>query len=125
MVPPLAARGEYIASERTMYRPTYKPKGFETLDQARKWCKAFVKWYRFDNHHSGIKFLTPAQCHAGKGKQILQQCHKVYEAAKALHPERWHGRNTRDWSDIEVVWLNPDKVVENPSSGENREALAS
>ena len=43
---------------------------------------------------------------------ILAERHKVYEAAKASHPERWNGRSTRDWSNITAVWLNPDKVCE-------------
>ncbi len=30
------------------------------------------------------------------------------EAAKARHPERWTGQ-TRDWSLINEVWLNPEK----------------
>ena len=92
------------------YRPNYQPKGFETIEEARVWCQMFVKWYRFDNHHSGIKFLTPAQRHAGRSEEILQKRHDVYEAAKAAHPERWNGRDTRNWDNITEVWLNPDKV---------------
>ena len=93
------------------YRPNYQPNGFATLEEARNWCQKFVNWYSNKNHHSSIKFVTPAQRHAGKSEEILQKRHNVYEAAKARHPERWNGRNTRDWSDITAVWLNPDKVV--------------
>lgn len=70
------------------YRPNYQPKGFESLDDARTWCKLFVHWYRFEHHHNGIKFLTPAERHAGKSKEILNHRNEVYEAAKATHPER-------------------------------------
>lgn len=94
------------------YRPNYQPNGFETLEESREWCRLFVKWYRYDNHHSGIKFLTPAQRHAGKSGEVLRKRHGVYEAAKAAHPERWNGRTTRNWDDITEVWLNPDKVCE-------------
>ena len=109
------------------YRPNYQPKGFETLDEAREWCQLFVNWYRYDNHHSGIKFLTPAQRHAGKSEEILQKRHKVYEAAKAAHPERWNGRETRNWDNITEVWLNPDKVCDGIIAGINEqpETLAS
>ena len=65
---------------------------------------------RCDNHHSGIKFLTPAQRHAGRSEEILQKRHDVYEAAKAAPPERWNGRDTWNWDSITEVWLNPDKV---------------
>lgn len=96
------------------YRPGYQPKGFETIEKARGWCQEFVDWYRNENHHSGIKYVTPAERHAGKSGEILQKRHEVYEAAKVAHPERWNGRNTRDWSDITEVWLNPDNVCETP-----------
>ena len=92
------------------YRPNYQPKGFATLEEARGWCARFVKWYRFEHHHSGIKFLTPAERHAGKGALILENRRKVYEVAKAAHPERWNGRNTRNWDDITEVYLNPDRT---------------
>ena len=109
------------------YRPNYQPKGFETIEEAREWCQLFVKWYRYDNHHSGIKFLTPAQRHAGRSEEILKNRHDVYEAAKAAHPERWNGRETRNWDNITEVWLNPDKVCDEDAVGinEQSEALAS
>lgn len=93
------------------YRPNYQPSGFAALDEARKWCARFVHWYRYEHHHSGIKFLTTAERHAGKGVEILAKRHAIYEAAKAKHPERWNGRATRDWSDITEVHLNPDRSV--------------
>jgi putative transposase len=45
--------------------------------------------------------------HLGFDRQILEQRKAVYEAAKQKHPERWTG-NTRNWSPIETVWLNPE-----------------
>ena len=93
------------------YRPNYEPKGFATIEEARNWCSVFVNWYRFEHHHSGIKFLTPAERHAGKSKEILAARHEVYETAKAAHPERWNGRATRNWDDIPAAYLNPDKVI--------------
>ena len=94
------------------YRPNYQPKGFASLEEARNWVSVFVNWYRNEHHHSGIKFLVPAERHAGKSKEILEKRHRVYEAAKEAHPERWNGRPTRDWSNIERVYLNPDNDYE-------------
>lgn len=94
------------------YRPNYQPKGFASLEEARNWVSVFVNWYRNEHHHSGIKFLVPAERHAGKSKEILEKRHRVYEAAKEAHPERWNGRSTRDWSNIERVYLNPDNDYE-------------
>lgn len=44
--------------------------------------------------------------------------HELYEAAKALHPERWNNRNTRNWSLPENASLNPDKVEEPAVDGD-------
>ncbi len=63
----------------------YQPKGFGSIEEARIWCARFVKWYRLEYHHSGIKFLTVAERHAGKSEVILNKRHEVYEAAKADH----------------------------------------
>lgn len=90
------------------YCPMYPAKGFSTLDDARLWVKEFDHWYNQDHRHSGINFLTPHQRHSGQGEEILQKRHQLYEVAKARHPERW-ARQTRDWSNVKEVWLNPDK----------------
>ena len=71
-----------------------------------------MRWYRFEHHHSGINFLTPAQRHSGQETVILEQRHQLYEAAKAAHPERWNGRKTRNWSLSDRVYLNPEKAVQ-------------
>ena len=79
-------------------KPERKAKGFGTLEEAREWVSLFVKWYSHDHHHSGLNFLTPYQRRSGLSDKILSKRKKVYEAAKAEHPERWNGRATRDWS---------------------------
>ena len=78
------------------YRPNYQPKGFKSIEEARAWCSIFVHWYRYEHHHSGIKFLTSAKRHAGKSKEILANRAKVYQASKTAHPKRWNGRRTRN-----------------------------
>lgn len=50
------------------YHCNYQPKGFNDLDEARKWCKKFVHWYNNEHRHSGINFLTPAQRHSAIGQ---------------------------------------------------------
>lgn len=91
------------------FRPNYQPKGFRSLDDARLWCANFVNWYRYEHHHSGINFLTPAQRHNGEGELIMDNRRKVYEAAKAAHPERWNGRSIRNWTLPTEVFLNPNQ----------------
>jgi len=107
------------------YNPNYQPLGFRTVEEARNWCSIFVHWYRYEHHHSGINFVTPAERHAGKSEQILRNRHEVYEAAKAANPLRWNGRNTRNWSDIREVHLNPDKVDNSSGCALNEKEMVS
>ena len=104
-----------------------RPHISESIEEAREWVAEFVKWYRYDHHHSGIKFLTPAERHNGKSQEILNKRHYIYEAAKARHPERWNGRTTRNWENITEVYLNPDRKYEETPvlSGNSLEAAAS
>lgn len=90
------------------YTPSYPGKPFESLDAAREWVSRFVQWYNEVHRHSKIGFVTPGQRHRGEDRQLLKMRKAVYEAAKAANPERWSG-NTRNWSPIEEVWLNPPK----------------
>lgn len=84
-----------------------KPRALE-WDAARQWVAGFVTWYNTEHRHSGIRFVTPLQRHAGQDVALLAARKQVYEAAKAAHPERWRGRATRNWQLIGSVWLNPD-----------------
>lgn len=54
--------------------------------------------------------LTPAQRHRGEDKTILAKRDAVYQAAKVARPERWSGE-TRNWSPIGMVTLNPEQLV--------------
>lgn len=94
------------------YRPNYPNKGFATLEEARQWAGEFVHWYNEIHLHSGLKFVTPVECHTGAHVDILKQREKVYQEARIKHPERWVG-NTRDWTPNEQVALNPMRVDEN------------
>jgi putative transposase len=88
------------------YRPCYPDGPFVSLEAAQAWVDAFVSWYNEDHQHSGIRFVTPAQRHAGQDVAILENRKQVYAAARARAPHRWT-RSTRNWSHIEVVRLNP------------------
>ena len=78
-------------------------------EEAQAWVDAFVEWYNTVHLHSGIKFVTPEDRHAGRDVEILQNRRRVYEHAKTLHPERWSGE-IRDWTPIAAVVLNPDST---------------
>ena len=91
------------------YSPAYPSKPFADIHQARQWVHTFVNWYNNKHHHSGIKFVTPAQRHNGQDQIILQNRQSIYEAAKLARPDRWRNRSTRNWERPTQVWLNPPK----------------
>jgi transposase InsO family protein len=85
------------------YRPEYPEKPFDTIMDAREWVHNFVTWYNTVHLHSSIRFVTPADRHAGNDIKILANRHQIYQEARLRHPERWSGK-TRNWeSDTEVV----------------------
>ena len=90
------------------YRPEFPLKGFADLESARTWGAEFVGWYNVDHRHSGIRYVSPAQRHAGLDREILAARHEVYTQARALNPSRW-SRHTRNWSPIGAVTLNPER----------------
>ena len=90
------------------YRPEFPVRGFADLDTARAWASAFVHWYNVDHRHSGIRYVSPAQRHAGDDQKILAARHALYTQARENNPARWSGK-TRNWSPIGAVTLNPER----------------
>lgn len=90
------------------YRPGYPKKPFASREDARTWVDGFVDWYNGTHLHSGIRFVTPNDRHDGLDTEILAARRAVYAAARDRTPLRWTG-NTRNWSPITEVRLNPDR----------------
>lgn len=90
------------------YRPSYPDRAFSGIDEARAWVSRFVRWYNTEHLHSAIRFVTPGCRHLGLDPAILARRSVVYEKAKRRNPRRWSGQ-TRDWSPITEVFLNPKK----------------
>jgi putative transposase len=93
------------------YRPGYPRKPFSSLEEARAWVATFVAWYNGEHLHSAIKYVTPDARHEGRDVAILAARHELYAASKRATPRRWTG-NTRDWTRIETVTLNPEGRTE-------------
>jgi len=89
--------------------PTWPSDGFEDLTSTREWVHTFSAWYNEKHCHSGIRFVTPSQRHRGEDKKMLEQRNDVYKAARENNPSRWSG-DTRNWSWIDSVDLNPRKI---------------
>ena len=80
-------------TERTHYRWVKLNKTFDSYGDRRT----------FADHSNPINKITPAE-RAGKSEEILNHRKEVYEAAKAAQPERWNGRGTRNWDNIDKVF---------------------
>ena len=91
------------------YRPEFPTKGFADLEAARHWARRFVHWYNHEHRHSGIRYVTPAQRHAGQdGPMLAGAPRPVSAGAGSAIPRRWSGP-TRNWTPIAVVTLNPER----------------
>jgi putative transposase len=90
------------------YRPEFPLKGFANLHIARQWAARFVHWYNHEHRHSGIRYVTPAQRHAGQDGPVLIARHALYQEARQRNPQRWSGP-TRNWTPAGAVTLNPQR----------------
>jgi transposase InsO family protein len=92
------------------YRPEFPLKGFAELDTARQWAARFVRWYNDEHRHSGIRYVTPGQRHAGQDHRVLMARHALYQQARERNPRRWSG-STRNWTPATAVTLNPERDI--------------
>jgi putative transposase len=90
------------------YRPDFPAAGFADLAAARQWAAGFVRWYNHEHRHSGIRYVSPAQRHAGEDGSLLAARHALYQQAREANPRRWSG-HTRNWTPVGAVTLNPER----------------
>jgi putative transposase len=94
---------------RTMkYHTGFPRKPFESFVAALEWVEGFVRWYNEEHLHSAIRYVTPSDRHARKDHPLLAKCHDVYTKARRRTPRRWTAE-TRNWSPVGAVYLNPIK----------------
>lgn len=102
------------------YHYTFPETPFPSLNNARTWVSGFALWYNEKHFHSQINFVTPNQRHTGEDKRILEHRNKVMELEKLNNPERWTGRQTRNFEYIDAVHLNPHKSSTDPKNKNNK-----
>ncbi len=88
------------------YRPTF-PDRFGSLDDARTIGHDLFAWYNDAHHHSGLRYLTPADVHYGRAATVLEVRHRTRLAAYAAHPERFVQGPPRLETLPDAVWINP------------------
>ena len=88
------------------YRPEF-PDRFGALAHARAIGHDLLTWYNNAHHHSGLRYLTPADVHDGRAPTILEVRHRTRLAAYAAHPERFVQGPPRPETLPTAVWINP------------------
>tara|TARA_B110000908_G_C10034256_1_gene348816 strand:+ start:87 stop:347 length:261 start_codon:yes stop_codon:yes gene_type:complete len=75
------------------------------MDETRKWVLKYNHWYNFIHKHSGIKFVTTHQRHAGLADKILAKKKEYIKVPRSETHTRLRGE-IRNWVLPEVLHLN-------------------
>ena len=90
------------------YRPEF-PDRFDSIEQARAFCRDFFHWYNHEHRHSGIGLMTPAAVHYGRAQRAHADRARVLDAAYARNPERFVRRAPTPPALPTAAWINkPD-----------------
>ncbi len=90
------------------YRPGF-PARFDSIEQARAFCREFFHWYNHQHRHSGIGLMAPATVHHGQAEQAHATRRRVLAAAYAAAPERFVGGAPTPPTLPTAAWINkPD-----------------
>jgi putative transposase len=90
------------------YRPEF-PDRFDSIEQAREFCRGFFGWYNHEHRHSGIGLMTPAAVHHGRAPELHAARGRVLDAAYERHPERFVRRPPVPPDLPTAAWINkPD-----------------
>ena len=87
------------------YRPEF-PERFQTIEQAREFCRGFFAWYNHQHRHSGIGLMTPAAVHYGQAPALHAARSRVLEAAFAARPERFVRGTPKPPALPTAAWIN-------------------
>jgi putative transposase len=100
------------AQFRTLkYRPAF-PARFDSIEQAREFCRFFFRWYNHEHRHSGIGLMTPATVHHGRAKKAHAARQAVLTAAYAANPERFVRKAPTPPTLPSAAWINKPKSEE-------------
>ena len=90
------------------YRPGF-PSRFDSIEQARAFCREFFGWYNHRHRHSGIGLMAPAIIHHGQAEEAYAGRQAVLAAAYAAKPERFVRGAPQPPTLPTAAWINkPD-----------------
>jgi putative transposase len=93
------------------YRPEF-PDRFDSIEQAREFCRGFFGWYNHEHRHSGIGLMTPAAVHHGQATDVHRARSRVLDAAYERHPERFVRRPPAPPALQTAAWINKPETKE-------------
>jgi len=93
------------------HSPTYPKLPFVDAGGATRWVEQFVEWYNGEHRHSRIRYVTLHERHLGTEHAVFAARHLLYMRARDAAPQRW-ARNTRNWSPLGKVVLNPERKAD-------------
>jgi putative transposase len=93
------------------YRPEF-PERFDSIEQAREFCRGFFHWYNHQHRHSGIGLTAPAAVHYGQAQQLYDQRAVVLADAYARNPERFVRRPPVPPALPTAAWINKPNAKE-------------
>jgi putative transposase len=99
------------------YCPAFPPY-FESIENAKAFCRMFFHYYNNEHRHSGIGLHTPASVHNGTAAEIRQRRAETLATAYAANPERF-SRKPAPPQLPKAVWIN-----EPPKENTNTEQAA-
>jgi putative transposase len=93
------------------YRPEF-PERFDSIEQARAFCRTFFDWYNHQQRHSGIGLMTPAAVHYGRATELHAERQRVLAAAYAATPERFVQGAPKPPTLPTAAWINKPTAQE-------------
>ena len=87
------------------YRPD-SPRSFDSLQQARDFCREFFTWYNTEHYHSGIAWHTPYDLHHGHAAVVQADRAEVLTAAYQRNPERFVRKHPEPRPLPTAAWIN-------------------
>ena len=93
------------------YRPGF-PQRFDSIEQARAFCRHFFAWYNQQHRHSGIGLMTPATVHHGHAGVTHTARRAVLDAAYAARPERFVRHPPQPPALPTAAWINKPATEE-------------
>lgn len=87
------------------YRPEF-PAFFPSPEAARAFMVDLVRWYNHEHHHSGLAFLTPADVHFGRARDVLARRSEAMQRASQQHPRRFHRSGPATHAIPQIVYIN-------------------